>query len=144
MNGAGPDVVSGCACIALFEFRRGKFKRSEEKFLNRHGTSKFLIVIWFITPDYTSMIVSLLADWKTALEYLQNRLDQVTNISLAWEELYILKDRQITRESANQILDQVQRKIKEVHNRECQMIINSVPGGANPNSNFPNFVYVLC
>ena len=95
-------------------------------------------------PDYTSMIVSLLADWKTALEYLQNRLDQVTNISLAWEELYILKDRQITRESANQILDQVQRKIKEVHNRECQMIINSVPGGANPNSNFPNFVYVLC
>ena len=75
------------------------------------------------------MIVSLLADWKTALEYLQNRLDQVTNISLAWEELYILKDRQITR---------------EVHNRECQMIINSVPGGANPNSNFPNFVYVLC
>ena len=49
VNGAGPDVVSGCACIASFEFRRGKFKRSEEKFLNRHGTSKFLIVIWFIT-----------------------------------------------------------------------------------------------
>ena len=47
VNGAGPDVVSGCACIASFEFRRGKFKRSEEKFLNRHGTSKFLIVIWY-------------------------------------------------------------------------------------------------
>ena len=40
VNGAGPDVVSGCACIALFEFRRGKFKQSEEK---------FLIVIWIIT-----------------------------------------------------------------------------------------------
>ena len=47
VNGAGPDVVSRCACIASFEFRRGKFKRSEEKFLNRHGTSKFLIVIWY-------------------------------------------------------------------------------------------------
>ena len=51
VNGAGPDVVSGCACIASFEFRRGKFKRSEEKFLNRHGTSKFLIVIWFINDS---------------------------------------------------------------------------------------------
>ena len=49
VNGAGPDVVSGCACIASFEFRRGKFKQSEEKFLNRHGTSKFLIVIWYFT-----------------------------------------------------------------------------------------------
>ena len=58
VNGAGPDVVSGCACIASFEFRRGKFKQSEEKFLNRHGTSKFLIVIWYFInwPQYTSVI----------------------------------------------------------------------------------------
>ena len=49
VNGAGPDVVSGCACIASFEFRRGKFKQSEEKFLNHHGTSKFLIVIWYFS-----------------------------------------------------------------------------------------------
>ena len=52
VNGAGPDVVSGCACIASFEFRRGKFKRSEEKFLNRHGTSKFLIVIWYFSQQF--------------------------------------------------------------------------------------------
>ena len=55
VNLVGPDVVSGCAClthcIASFDFRRGKFKRSEEKFLNHHGTSKFLIVIWFINDS---------------------------------------------------------------------------------------------
>ena len=90
------------------------------------------------SPEYRYMIVALIADWKTALEYLQNRLNQVTNISLAWEELYILKDRQVTRDSASQMLEQTHRKIKEVHNMECQIIINSVPGGANPNSNVPN------
>ena len=60
--------------------------------------------------DYTAMITSLLDDWKTALKYLQNRFDQVALTALAWEELFILKDRQITRNNAASILDQIKRK----------------------------------
>ena len=87
--------------------------------------------------DYTTMITSLLGDWQTALKYLQNRLEQVSITAAAWEELIILKDRQITRGTAASILEQIKRKIKDIHTKEAQIIINSVPGGTSQ-SNVPN------
>ena len=41
------------------------------------------------------------------------------------------------RDNANAIYEQIKRKIKDVHNKESQILINSVPGGTSP-SNVPN------